>query len=169
MLDYPSLCDPSHGQTWTKEFSGCWKDKVCLQSNSLNFLKIPLRPRQEKPHPSLSENLTSRVGFLVQPSTATPARVQLRVHALADVGPELRAGGGARKGRLCSKSYPGQREPFLLARDKPDNSTVGGFYSSNTFNFDSGGRGGYSGCWKNEVRLQYVGAQPNEITSAVKF
>ena len=105
----------------------------------------------------------------MQPSTATPARAQLRVHALADVGPELHAGGGARKGRLRSKSYPGQRETFLLARDKPDNSTVGGLYSSNTFNLDSGGRGGYSGCWENEGRLQYVGAQPNEITSAVKF
>ena len=52
------------------------------------------------------------VGFLAQPSTDAPTRAQLRVHALAGVGPELRAGGGARNGRLRQKPYLGQRETF---------------------------------------------------------
>ena len=50
------------------------------------------------------------VGFLVQPSTAAPARAQLQVHALVGVSPELRAGGGTRNGRLRQKSYLGQRK-----------------------------------------------------------
>ena len=38
-----------------------------------------------------------------------PACARLRVHVLRGVGPELRAGGGARFGRLSRKSYLGQR------------------------------------------------------------
>ena len=49
----------------------------------------------------------------MHPSTAAPARAQLRDHALAGVVSELRAGGGTRFGRLRRKSYLGQRETRL--------------------------------------------------------
>ena len=68
-------------------------------------------------------NLTSCVALgrlfgLTFPRVA-PARAQLRVHALWGASSELRAGGGARFGRLSRKSYLGQRKTSNFLPTRP--------------------------------------------------